>query len=80
MNNKFIIEELDSFGNIIVSKPMKSLRAISELLQIEYFQTRQLYMFTKKNTKAHPFLLQLSKSFRIIDNPALISKIPFHLS
>ena len=42
------------------------------MLNIEYHQCRKLYLFNKKETKrAHPFLLELSKRFRIIDNPNL---------
>jgi hypothetical protein len=72
MNNKFLLQQLDDNGNVIKEKEMKTLKLISELLNIEYFQARQLYLHCKKNTKAHPFLKELSKTYRIIDNPKLM--------
>ncbi len=71
MNNKFLLQQLDN-GNVIKEKEMKTLRNISELLNIEYFQARQLYLHCKKNTKAHPFLKELSKTYKIIDNLKLM--------
>ncbi len=46
MNNKFLLQQLDDNGNVIKEKEMKTLRIISELLKIEYFQARQLYLHT----------------------------------
>jgi len=72
MNNKFLLQQLDDNGNVIKDKEMKTLKIISELLKIEYFQARQLYLHSKKNTKALPFLKELSKTYKIIDNPKLM--------
>lgn len=64
---KFILQQFDE-SNLIKELPMKSLRDISNLLNIEYYQARNLYLHNKKNTKAHPFIKELSKRFKVIDN------------
>jgi hypothetical protein len=69
MHNKFLLHQLNENGEIEVSKEMKTLKEIANLLHIEYHQARQLYLHFKNNTKAHPFLKHLSRQFMIIDNP-----------
>ena len=64
---KFILQQFDE-TQLIKQLPMKSLRDISNLLCIEYYQARNLYLHNKKNTNAHPFIKELSKRFKIIDN------------
>ena len=72
MKFKFIIQFLENDGTIKSELHIKTLRDLEKMLNIEYHQCRQLYLFNKKETKrAHPFLLELSKRFRIIDNPDL---------
>jgi hypothetical protein len=68
MRDKFILQQFDENDNLIKQREMKTIRDISNLLSIEYFQARQLYLHNKKNTKAHPFIKELSKRFKIIDN------------
>lgn len=71
MNYKFVLQTLDSNGNIIDDTPMKTLREITAIIGIEYFQTRQLYLHNKKNTNAHPFIREVAKKYKIIDNPQI---------
>ena len=73
MNLKYILQILDTDGTIKTEKELKTLRELEKLLNIEYHQCRQLYLYNKKKVKrAHPFLLELSKRYKIIDNPKLI--------
>lgn len=71
MNYKFILQYLDSEGNVMKETPMQTLRQIEAIIGIEYFQIRQLYLHNKNNTKAHPFIRSVAKKYRIIDNPEL---------
>ena len=70
MKDKFIIQQFNESGTTD-EKPMQSFRNIAQLLNIDYHQVRQLYLHNKKNTKAHPFIKELAKQFKIIDNPDL---------
>jgi len=70
MQLKYVLNQLDESGNIIKSKPMKTLRDIANLLKIEYHQARLLYLKSKKDNKGslHPLLKALSKKFSITDS------------
>jgi hypothetical protein len=72
MRDKFILQQFDENDNLVKQREMKTIRDISNLLCVEYFQARQLYLHNKKNTKAHPFIKELSKRFKIIDNEKYI--------
>ena len=72
MRDKFILQQFDEDNNLIKQREMKTIRDISNVLCVEYFQARQLYLHNKKNTKAHPFIKELSKRFKIIDNESTI--------
>lgn len=77
MNHKFILQFLDTEGNIKKEAECKTLRDIEKILGIEYFQVRQLYLYNKKPLKrAHAFLLELVKRYKIIDNPNLMPNMP----
>jgi hypothetical protein len=68
---KFLLQYLDEEGNVIKEIPMKTLRQINEVIPIEYFQVRQLYLHCKNKTNAHPFIKEYAKRYRIIDNPVI---------
>ncbi len=55
MNNKFLLQQLDENGNVIKEKEMKTLKLISELLNIEYFQARQLFALKEKHESTSIF-------------------------
>ena len=65
MNYKFLLNQLDEEGNIVKSKQMKTIREISNLLNIQYHQARLLYLLSKKDSKKgiHPLLKELSKKY-----------------
>jgi hypothetical protein len=67
MRNKFILQQFQN-GELIKEVEIKSLRDIEKILCIEYHQVRQLFLHCTKNTKAHPFIKNLAKEFRIIEN------------
>lgn len=67
MRNKFILQQFQN-GELIKEVEIKSLRDIEKILCIEYHQVRQLFLHCAKNTKAHPFVKNLAKEFRIIEN------------
>jgi hypothetical protein len=76
MNFKYIIQFLENDGTIKSEVQIKTLRDLEKMLNIEYHQCRQLYLLNKKKTKrAHPFLLELFKKVKIIDNPNLFSSL-----
>ena len=79
MNNKFLLNQLDEAGNIIKSKEMKTIREISNLLNIQYHQARLLYLLSKKGSKKgiHPLLKELSKKYSITDNMVKFDDINF---
>jgi hypothetical protein len=70
MQLKYLLNQLDEHGNVEKSKPMKTLREISKLLNIEYHQARLLYLKSKQAPKGslHPLLKELSKRYSIVDN------------
>ncbi len=70
MQLKYLLNQIDENGNVEKSKPMKTLREISKLLNIEYHQARLLYLKSKKVPKGslHPLLKELSKRYSIVDN------------
>lgn len=75
MMYKFILQFLEN-ENSKKEVEIKTLKDVALLLNIEYHQARQLYLFEKKQVKrAHPFLLELAKRYRIIDNPNLLPPI-----
>ena len=72
---KFVLQFLETETNK-KEVEIKTLRDIALLLNIEFHQARELYLFNKKQVKrAHPFLLELAKRYRIIDNPKLLPPI-----
>ena len=72
MQMKFLLNQLGEDGSVQKTKEMKTLRDISNLLNIQYHQTRLLYLNSKKPSKAlHPFLKELSKKYSITDNNAV---------
>ena len=79
MNYKFSLNQLDEEGNIQKTKPMKTIREINKLLNIEYHQARLLYLLSKKPSKKgiHPLLKELSKKYSITDNMNKFDDINF---
>jgi hypothetical protein len=75
MNNKFVLEHLDSNGEVLKKTECKTLRVIGELLNLEYHQVRLLYLHSRKPSKLHPFLKEVSQQIRIVDNPNLFSTL-----
>jgi hypothetical protein len=72
MNLKYILQIFEN-GELKKELEYKTLRDIETVLRIEYHQVRQLYLLNKKqNKRAHPFLLEISKIYKIIDNPNLV--------
>lgn len=69
MKFKFILQKLKEDGNIEKEKEFRTLREISDILNIEYHQTRAIYLYNTKKTNLHPFLKDLITTYRIIDNP-----------
>ncbi len=54
------------------TQEFKTLREISQYLNIEYFQIRSIYVESKKPKKfLHPITKQLIDKYKIIDNPNL---------
>ena len=79
MNYKFILQKFNEKQELENEKPMKTFREISQMLNVDYFQVRQLYLHNKKNTNAHTFVKNLASKYRIIDNSNLYNlPISFH--
>ena len=72
MANKFILQKLEN-NEVTNSKEYKSLKDITKALNIAYHQVRLLYLFGKQErpNKLHPFLKEVARTYRIIDNPNL---------
>jgi len=70
MQSKYLLNQLDESGNVIKSKPIKTLKDVANLLNIEYHQARLLYLKSKKQNKGslHPLLKALSTKFSITDS------------
>ncbi len=80
MKDKFCIQTIDEqTGEVISSYPCKSFKQIATILDIDYHQARHLYLHNKNPARLHPFLLERSKRFKIIDNPEVWGNIPTHL-
>ena len=63
---KFIVET-NKNGEIITNK-YKSLKEIHQTYpQLEYFQIRTLYNYSKTPTNLHPFLKNVSQKIKIYD-------------
>lgn len=73
MINKFTIQKFNENGGLMKEKDVKSLKDIAEILNIEYHQARGLYLYCKNKTKAHPFLKELSNTYKIVDKKRLIA-------
>ena len=61
------------------SQEFKTLREISELLNIEYYQIRTIYAESKKPKKyLHPITKQLIDRYEIKDNPNVLMHKKFY--
>ena len=72
--NKLILQILNSEGEVVESKSYKSLKHIERELKIEYFALRALWLMSngKKVKNLHQFNDQISKKYRIINEPCLL--------
>ena len=71
MRAKFILTN-KATGEIRYSK---SLREISQLLRIDYFQARSIYLESKSPKKfLHPITKQLVEKYSIVDNPYMFDE------
>lgn len=69
---KFILE--DKISNSQTEQ--KTLREISKILGIDYFQVRSIYIESKKPKKfLHPITKQLCDKYKIYDNPNLFNSL-----
>lgn len=75
MNYKFILQKLNENQELENEKPMKTFKEIAEVLKIDYFQARQLYLHCKNNSNAHSFIKGIASKFRIVDNPELYNSV-----
>ena len=69
MNNKFILQNLNQEGEVVQEQECKSLKVIESMLNLPYHQVRLLYLHSRKPSKLHPFLKEISQCIRIADNP-----------
>ncbi len=71
MRIKFMVEIIDADGSSSKIQ-YKTLRAICEVHSIEYHHARSLYLESRHDSKKkylHPYLKDISKRFKIYDNP-----------
>ena len=71
MNYKFILQQFNENQTLESEKPVKTFKEIAQILNIDYFQARQLYLHCKNKSKAHSFIKGIASRFRIIDNPII---------
>jgi hypothetical protein len=74
MNYKFILQQFNENQKLENEKPVKTFKEIAKILNIDYFQARQLYLHCKNNSKAHSFVKGIANKFRIVDNPELYNR------
>ena len=69
--NKVLVQYLNNENNIIKEAKYNSLTAVAKDLKIDYFQLYAVYQFSMKTKvrKMQPYILNLTKEMRIIDNP-----------
>jgi len=73
---KFTVQQYNENNELIKEKDIKTLKEIATMLNIEYHQARQLYLLCNGTTKKpHPFLKELSKTFKIIDKKRIINDL-----
>lgn len=69
---KFIVQIFDDENKLMTTKQYKNLRGIeAEYNNIDYSQLRGIYLQSmgKTTRKQHPFIKQLNRKMKIIDNP-----------
>ena len=80
LKNKIVVQYLNN-DKIIKEIKYKSLMDVSKELGIDYFQLYAVHQFSmnKKVRKMQPFILNLTKQIRIIDNPEYYKPIQIEL-
>jgi hypothetical protein len=77
MKHKFILQTLnEQTGEVVNNYPCKTFKEIALILDMDYHQARLLYLHNKRPSKLHPFLLERSKRFKILDNPEVWGNNP----
>jgi hypothetical protein len=70
MRNKFLLINLDSNGEVMFKREVKTLRELETILKLDYQTIQRFYRLCKKtNIKGiHSLFKDLYNKFRVVDN------------